>query len=104
MGGHGFGLRRTQWRADIAAAIVHGIGVQPLNPLPGARHTAYRVGVPRPGRWVERLNTDSSHYGGSHVGTPLGAAQAETVSAHGRPQSLLLNLPPLASVFLEWTA
>ena len=67
-------------------------------------HTAYRVGVPRAGQWVERLNTDSAHYGGSNVGTPLGAARTEPVSAHGRPQSLLLTLPPLASVFFEWTA
>ncbi len=67
-------------------------------------HTAYRVGVPRAGQWVERLNTDSAHYGGSNVGTPLGAAQAQAVPAHGRPQSLLLTLPPLASVFFEWIA
>jgi 1,4-alpha-glucan branching enzyme len=44
------------------------------------------------------------HYGGSNVGTPLGAAQTEPVGAHGKPQSLLLNLPPLACVFFEWTA
>ena len=67
-------------------------------------HTAYRVGVPRAGQWVERLNTDSAYYGGSNAGTPLGAAQAEAVPAHGREQSLLLNLPPLASLFFEWTA
>jgi len=65
---------------------------------------AYRVGVPRAGRWVERLNTDSTFYGGSNVGTPLGAAHSEAVGAHGRPQSLQLNLPPLASVYFEWTA
>ena len=60
--------------------------------------------MPRAGQWVECLNTDSEHYGGSNVGTPLGAAQAEAVPAHGQGQSLLLNLPPLASVFFEWTA
>ncbi len=67
-------------------------------------HAGLRVGVPRAGRWVERLNTDSAHYGGSNVGTPLGAAQAEPVAAHGRPQSILIDLPPLACVFFEWTA
>ena len=65
---------------------------------------AYRVGVPRAGRWVERLNTDSTFYGGSNVGTPLGAAHTAPVGAHGRQQSLQLNLPPLASVVFEWTA
>jgi 1,4-alpha-glucan branching enzyme len=67
-------------------------------------HSAYRVGVPRAGQWVERLNTDSQHYGGSNVGTPLGAAQANALPAHGRAQSLLLNLPPLACLFFEWTS
>ena len=67
-------------------------------------HPGARFGVPLAGRWVERLNTDSAHYGGSNVGTPLGVAQAEAVAAHGRAQSIVVNLPPLACVFYEWTA
>ena len=66
--------------------------------------TGYRVGVPEPGQYRERLNTDSAHYGGSNLGTPLGAATAEPIAWHGQPQSLALTLPPLATVFLEWTA
>jgi 1,4-alpha-glucan branching enzyme len=66
--------------------------------------TAYRVGVPQPGEYRERLNTDSAHYGGSNLGTPLGAATAEPLPWHGQPYSVLLTLPPLATVFLEWTA
>ena len=65
-------------------------------------HHGFRLGVPAAGQWQERLNTDSSHYAGSNVGTPLGAAQSEAVPSHGRAQSLLLNLPPLATVFFEW--
>jgi 1,4-alpha-glucan branching enzyme len=67
-------------------------------------HHGWRVGVPRAGTWTERLNTDSAHYGGSNVGLPLGAAQAEAIGAHGRPQSIRISLPPLAAVFFEWTA
>ena len=67
-------------------------------------HHGLRLGVPAPGRWTERLNTDSAYYGGSNVGTPLGSAASEGVPSHGRPQSVVLNLPPLATVFLEWTA
>jgi 1,4-alpha-glucan branching enzyme len=67
-------------------------------------HHDFRLGVPRPGRWLERLNTDSAYYGGSNVGTPLGAAHADAVGCHGRSHSVLLTLPPLATVFLEWTA
>ena len=67
-------------------------------------HHGLRVGVPVAGAWQERLNTDSAHYGGSNVGTPLGAAHSEAVSAHGRAQSILVDLPPLACVFWSWTA
>ena len=66
--------------------------------------TAYRVGVPQPGEYRERLNTDSAHYGGSDTGTPLGAATAEPLGWHGKSHSILITLPPLATVLLEWTA
>ena len=69
-----------------------------------AVHTAYRIGVPQPGIYRERLNTDSAHYGGSNAGTPLGMATAEPVGWHGQALSIVLTLPPLATVFLEWTA
>jgi 1,4-alpha-glucan branching enzyme len=67
-------------------------------------HEGCRFGVPAAGRWAEALNTDSSHYGGSNVGTPLGAAQSEAVASHGRAHSVVLTVPPLAAVFLKWTA
>jgi 1,4-alpha-glucan branching enzyme len=65
-------------------------------------HHGFRIGVPAAGQWQERLNTDSQHYGGSNVGTPLGAATAEAAGSHGRAHSLVLTLPPLATVFLAW--
>jgi 1,4-alpha-glucan branching enzyme len=64
-------------------------------------HQGWRIGVPRPGRWREVLNTDSVHYGGSDQGTPLSGAEAEARPAQGRPWSIALTLPPLATVFLE---
>jgi 1,4-alpha-glucan branching enzyme len=64
----------------------------------------YRLGVPQPGVYHERLNTDSAHYGGSNVGTALGAASSEPLSWHGKPHSVQLNLPPLATVMFEWKA
>ena len=67
-------------------------------------HEGLRLGVPEAGAWTERLNTDSSHYGGSNVGTPLGAAHSQPVPSHGRAQSIVINVPPLATVFLQWTA
>ena len=92
---------------SVLAFVRHGNGdARPVlvvcNFTP-AVHQHYRVGVPRAGSWTERLNTDSAHYGGSNVGQPLGAVRAEALPAHGRLQSITLTLPPLATVFLEWT-
>jgi 1,4-alpha-glucan branching enzyme len=60
---------------------------------------SYRIGVPRGGRWYERLNSDAADYGGSGQGN-LGALDSEAVAAHGQSQSLQLRLPPLAIVIL----
>jgi 1,4-alpha-glucan branching enzyme len=69
-----------------------------------AVHQGLRVGVPAAGQWLERLNSDSSFYGGSNAGTPLGGAQSAPIASHGRADSILITLPPLATVFFEWTA
>jgi 1,4-alpha-glucan branching enzyme len=66
-------------------------------------HHGVRLGVPAPGCWRERINTDSAFYGGSNVGTAFGEAASHPVPSHGRPQSIELTLPPLATVFLEWS-
>jgi len=60
----------------------------------------YRIGAPHPGFWREILNSDASIYGGTGQGN-LGGQQTVPVEAHGRPQSLSLVLPPLATVFLR---
>ena len=62
----------------------------------------YRVGVPQAGVYVERINTDSVHYGGSDVGAPFGEITAQALPWHGKSHSIELALPPLASVFFEW--
>ena len=67
-------------------------------------HHGLRLGVPVAGSWRECLNTDSSHYGGSNVGTPLAAASSQAVASHGRANSIVITVPPLATVFYEWTA
>jgi len=82
----------------------HGECMLVLSNFAPVVHEGFRIGVPFAGQWRERLNTDSLHYGGSNVGTPLGAAQSVAVPSHGRAESIVLNVPPLATVFLEWTA
>ncbi|MBX5241662.1 1,4-alpha-glucan branching protein GlgB [Rhizobium sp. NLR22b] len=59
----------------------------------------YRIGVPQDGVWVERVTTDAREYGGS--GLVNGAVSSEPVAAHGRPHSLALTLPPLATIFFK---
>ena len=69
------------------------------NMTPVPRHL-YRIGVPRPGRWREIANTDSRFYGGSDLGNDGGAVALDQPS-HGETHSLLLTLPPLATVMLR---
>ena len=63
--------------------------------------SGYRLGVPQRGQYRERLNTDSTHYGGSNTGTPLGVATSEGTPWQGQPYSIVITLPPLATVLLE---
>jgi 1,4-alpha-glucan branching enzyme len=60
----------------------------------------YQVGVPRGGHWRELLNSDAQDYGGSGQGN-LGGVEAEQVSIHGRPFSLVVTLPPLSVLFFK---
>jgi len=60
----------------------------------------YRIGVPQKGTYSELLNTDAEEYGGSGVGVS-GQIHTEDVEAHGRRQSLQIDLPPLATVILK---
>jgi 1,4-alpha-glucan branching enzyme len=59
---------------------------------------AFRVGLPRPGHWTERLNSDAAIYGGSDVGNP-GGLDSEPVEWNGQPQSAALRLAPLSTAF-----
>ncbi|GAB3121716.1 1,4-alpha-glucan branching enzyme [Streptomyces calidiresistens] len=60
----------------------------------------YRVGVPDDvERWEEILNTDDERYGGSGIDNP-DVLKAEDTPWHGRSTSLVLTLPPLATVWL----
>ena len=67
-----------------------------LSPVP--RH-GYRVGLPRPGRWREVLNTDAEIYGGGGVGNP-GGVVAEAMPWHEQSHSSTVDLPPLGVVWL----
>ncbi|MFF2670464.1 1,4-alpha-glucan branching enzyme [Streptomyces niveus] len=67
---------------------------------PVVRHQ-YRIGVPEGiSGWTEVLNTDAGRYGGGDVFN-MDTLKPEAVGAHGRPVSVQLTLPPLATLWLK---
>ena len=83
---------RLGWEADPEILIVVN-----FTPVPRTHH---HLGVPRGGFWKEILNSDAEVYGGSGWGN-LGGVEASPCASHGRPFSVSLTLPPLASIFLR---
>jgi len=67
-----------------------------LTPVP---RYGYRIGVPRRCDYLELLNTDAHEYGGSGVGN-FGRVVVEDVPSHGFSQSVVLTLPPMATLWL----
>jgi 1,4-alpha-glucan branching enzyme len=84
-------LRKGKIKKDMVLVV--------CNFTPVVRHN-YRIGAPRWGFWKEVLNSDAPLYGGSGVGN-WGGVQAAPIPCHGRDNSLLLTLPPLATVVFK---
>lgn len=78
-------LRRSPEAEDFLMVVCN------FTPQP---HAHYRIGVPEPGFYRERFNSDSREYGGSNLGN-LGGKWAEEWPFHSQPYSLDLCLPPL---------
>ncbi len=62
--------------------------------------TGYRLGVPEGGFYEEILNSDAQIYGGSNIGSGGGIPSSHH-EAHGKPQSIQVDIPPLATVFFK---
>jgi 1,4-alpha-glucan branching enzyme len=84
-------IRRGKTNDDIILVAFN------FTPVP---REGYRVGVPGPGFWKEMVNTDAGTYGGGNIGNS-GGVYAEFIPFHNQKYSVLLNLPPLAAVFLK---
>ena len=84
-------LRRASDPADFLVVAAN------FTPVP--RH-GYRIGVPEFTSYRELVNTDAAIYGGADVGN-LGHVQAQAIPCHGRPASLSLTLPPLATLVFK---
>ncbi len=79
---------RKSHDGDVVAFVV--------NATPVVRYD-YRLGVPESGFYRELINSDAETYGGSNVGN-LGGVQTQDVPWMGRQYSILIHLPPLATV------
>jgi 1,4-alpha-glucan branching enzyme len=73
------------------------LSISNFTPMP---RSGYRLGIPEAGPWRAVLNTDASCYGGSDFADGRDAV-AEPAAWHGQPASLVLDLPPLATVILR---
>jgi len=80
-------LRRSR-EGDVIVFVV--------NATPVVRHD-YRLGVPRPGYYREIINSDADTYGGGNVGN-YGGVKSEDRQWMGREHSILIQLPPLATL------
>ena len=83
---------RRDGRGALVLVIVN------MTPVP---REGLRLGVPEGAHaWREVLNTDSAHYGGSNLGNGPAALGVHGQGSHGRAQSIVLTVPPLAALFL----
>ena len=80
-------LRKSR-EGDVVAFVV--------NATPMVRYD-YRLGVPEAGFYRELINSDAETYGGSNVGN-FGGMQTQDVPWMGRQHSILIHLPPLATL------
>ena len=82
-------VRRAEERSDFLVCV--------HNFTPEVRH-GYRIGVPTKGTYVEVFNSDLEEFGGSGV-VNAGDIASEDYPFHGRDQSIVITVPPLATVF-----
>lgn len=68
-----------------------------FTPVP---HQDFRIGIPSAGEYTLLLNTDADAYHGSGFEVKA-RVLSDLIDSEGLPQSLLLNLPPLATVFYK---
>jgi len=86
-----FSFLRSDGRGGMVACVANFAAVP---------HEHHQLGLPAAGAWREMLNTDAETYGGSGVGN-LGAVTAVAEPWHGRPASVALRVPPLATLWLH---
>jgi len=61
----------------------------------------FPLALPRSGEWIEVLNTDSPHYGGTGAGN-YGHIYAQDIEWSGKPAMARITVPPLSASFFEY--
>ena len=84
-------IRKAEDPSDYIVAV--------CNFTPEVRHD-YRIGVPEKGSYIEVFNSDDEAFGGSGVKNE-GEIKTEDVKWHDRDQSILLTVPPMATIYLR---
>ncbi len=84
-------IRRAKAPGDLMVVCCN------FTPVP---RYAHRLGVPELCWYQEIFNSDSMYYGGSNLGNAPGV-MAGPIESHGRPASIQLTLPPLATVVFK---
>ena len=90
--GAGNTLAFARWADDSSCLI----SITNFSPVP---HEHYRLPIPANGQWREILNTDDQRYGGS--GVTNSSLQLLKEEHRGQPFSIVMKLPPLATVWLK---
>ncbi len=85
-------LRKGRIRAEQLLVVVN---------MTPTEYLSYRVGVPGPGYYAEKINTDALQYGGNGAGN-LGGVMAQEIPAHGKPWSIPIMLPALAALIFSF--
>ena len=84
-------IRKAEDPSDYLIAV--------CNFTPEVRH-GYRIGVPEKGSYVEVFNSDDEAFGGSGVKNE-GEIPTEDIKWHDRDQSIVLTIPPMATIYLR---
>lgn len=84
-------IRKAEDPSDYLVAV--------CNFTPEIRH-GYRIGVPEKGSYIEVFNSDDEAFGGSGVKNE-GEIKTEDVKWHDRDQSIVLTIPPMATIYLR---
>ena len=82
---------------DVENDLVVVLNMTPIT------HHGFRVGMPGKGKWTEIFNSDAKAFWGSGVENS-GQFTTEAVNWHGRDNSIIITVPPLAAVIFKKAA